>query len=111
MMTKSLDSPATSSVPPTREPQAHPDNVVDVIGRLPQTNKLKVLSSHIFARNVQANIQRIKDSRRPLKLRLRNKRSVVIIDHQTYEELLHLRTQLIELVERIEHNDAANLSD
>jgi hypothetical protein len=107
-MNKSPDSPATPSVLHTRQPQFSPDNVVEVAGQLPQANKLKVLSSNFFARNVQANIQRIKDSRRPLRLRLRNKCSVVIIDHQTYEELLHTKTQLIELVERLEHNEAAN---
>lgn len=110
MMNKSPDSSATPFAPHTGEPQANIDNVVDVTGRLPQVNKLKVLSSNFFARNVQANIQRIKDSRRPLKLRLRNKCSVIIIDNQTYEDLVHVRTQLIELVERMERDEAANPS-
>lgn len=110
MMNKSLDSRATSSPPHTREPQVNTGSVFDVAGRLPQAKQLKVLSSNFFARNVQANIQRVKDSRRPLRLRLRNNCSVVIIDNQTYEELLNVRTQLIKLVERMEHNDEANPS-
>lgn len=108
MMNKSLDSPATSPPSPIVEPQVNTSKVIDVAGRLPQADKLKVLSSNFFARNVHANIQRIKDSRRPVRLRLRNKCSVVIIDNQTYEELLHVRTQLIDLIERVEHNEAVN---
>ncbi len=110
MMEKSQDSPTTFSSPHTSEPQVNTGNVSDVAGRLPPVNQLKVLGSKFFARNVQANIQRLTDSRRPLRLRLRSKCSVVIIDNQTYEDLVHVRTQLIELVERMERDEAANPS-
>lgn len=109
-MSKSLDPPVTFSPTSTEEPQLNTGNLIDVARRLPQVSQLKVLGSNFFGRNVQANIQRIKDSRRPLRLRLRNNCSVVIIDNQTYEELLNVRIQLIELVERMEHNGEANSS-
>ncbi len=111
MMDRSLDSPTISSFPHTGEPQVNTGNVIDVAGRLPQASQLKVLSGKFFARNVQANIQRIKDSRRPLRLRLRNKCSVVIIDNQTYEDLLNVRTQLIKLVEQMERKNMASPSN
>ncbi len=74
--------------------------VVCVNERLLPANKLKVVSGEFFGRNIEANIQRLKDSRRPLRLKLRNKCSVVIIDNKSYEELLSLRAIYMDLVER-----------
>lgn len=59
--------------------------------RLPPIYALKVVEGKFFGRNVKANIQSIKYSRRPLRLKLRNKCSVVIIDNESYEELLSLK--------------------
>lgn len=108
MMIKSPDSAIQLHTPQTGQPGANPSKIIGVARQLCQYKKLKVVSSKFFARNVQANIQRIKDSRRPLRLRLRNNCSVVIIDNQTYEELVGVRTKLIEAVERMKQRDVAN---
>jgi len=90
------DSTTQPHTPQTGQLGANPSKIIGVARQLCPYKKLKVVSSKFFTRNVQANIQRIKDSRRPLRLRLRNNCSVVIIDNQTYEELLGIRAKLIE---------------
>lgn len=62
--------------------------------------ELDAVSSKFFARNIQANIQRIKNKRRPLGLKVRNKLAAIIIDNESYEELLSLKAIYIDLVER-----------
>lgn len=105
-MTESSDSP--TQPPQEGQPGANPSKIIGVAKQLCPYKKLKVVSSKFFTRSIHANIQRIKDSRRPVRLRLRNNCSVVIIDYRTYEELLGVRGKLIEVVERMKHRDAAN---
>lgn len=106
MMTESSDSPTQPLQ--AGQPGANPSKIIGVAKQLCLYKNLKVVSSKFFTRSIQANIQRIKDSRRPVRLRLRNNCSVVIIDNQTYEELLGVRAKLIEVVEHMKQNDAAN---
>lgn len=62
--------------------------------------ELDVVSSKFFARDMQANVQRIKNKHRPLGLTVRNKLAAIIIDNESYEELLSLKAIYKELVER-----------
>lgn len=105
-MTESSDSP--TQPPQAGQPGGNPTKIIGVAKQLCPYKKLKVLSSKFFNRSIQANIQRIKDSRRPVRLRLRNNCSVVIIDNQTYEELLDVRAKLIEVIEQMSQSEAAN---
>ena len=79
--------------------------------RLPPIYALKVVEGKFFGRNVKANIQSIKYSRRPLRLKLRNKCSVVIIDNESYEELLSLKAKFVELVENMTQSGIAELGN
>lgn len=67
--------------------------------------ELEAVSSKFFGRNIQANIQRIKSKRRPLGLKLRNKLAVIIIDSESYEGLLRLKAECIELIEQAKQSD------
>ena len=67
--------------------------------------KLEAVSIKFFGRNIQANIQRIKNKRRPLGLKLRNKVAVIIIDNESFEELLSLKAMYMELVEGMKQSD------
>lgn len=107
-MTESPDSSNKPQTPEAGQPRANPSKAVGVAKQLCPYKKLKVVSGKFFARSIQANIQRIKDSRRPVRLRLRNKLSVVIVDNQTYDELVYMRAKLIEAVKRMEQRDVAN---
>ena len=70
-------------------------------------DKLDVVTSKTFGRKIQISIQQIKDSGRPLGLKLRNKFSAVIIDNESYEELLSLKSKYADLVDRVKRNDVA----
>ncbi len=67
--------------------------------------ELEAVSSKFFGRNINANIQRIKNKRRPLGLRRRNKLAVIIIDNESYEELISLKDMYIELVKQMKQSD------
>jgi PHD/YefM family antitoxin component YafN of YafNO toxin-antitoxin module len=67
--------------------------------------ELEAVSSKFFGRNIHASIQRIKNKRRPLGLKLRNKLAVIIIDNESYEELVSLKDMYIELVEQMKQSD------
>lgn len=67
--------------------------------------ELEAVSSQFFGRNIPANIQRIKNKRRPLGLKLRNRLAVIIIDNESYEELLSLKATYIELIEQMTQSD------
>jgi hypothetical protein len=95
-MTESPDSSNQPLTPQVGQAEANLSKTIGVAKQLCSYKKLKVVSSKFFARSIHANIQRIKDSRRPVRLRLRNNCSVVIIDNQTYEELSDIRAKLIE---------------
>lgn len=95
-----IKSPINTHTQQIEQLQNEDINAVCINGRLLPTDKLKVVSGEFFGRNIEANIQRLKDSRRPLRLKLRNKCSVVIIDSKSYEEMLSLKAMYIELVER-----------
>jgi PHD/YefM family antitoxin component YafN of YafNO toxin-antitoxin module len=69
--------------------------------------ELDAVSSKFFARSIRSSIQHIKESRRPLGLKLRNKLSAVIIDNESYEELLSLKAIYTELVEEVKQSEAA----
>lgn len=109
-MIKSPDSPTQPHISQVEQLGANQSKIFGAARQLCPYKKLKVVSSNFFIRGIQANIQRIKDSRRPVRLRLRNY-SVVIIDNQTYEELLGVRATLIEMVERMKQRDVANLGN
>ena len=72
---------------------------------------LEVVTGKLFGRAVQSYVQRIKDSRRPLALKLRNRFSAVIIDSESYEELLSLKAKYAELVERVKLSEVASAGD
>lgn len=95
-----IKSPINTHTQQIEQLQNEDIKVVCVNERLFPADKLKVVSGEFFGRNIEANIQRLKDSRRPLRLKLRNKCSVVIIDNKSYEELLSLRAIYMDLVER-----------
>lgn len=67
--------------------------------------ELEAVSSKFFGRNIQANIQRIKNKRRPMGLKLRNKLAVIIIDNESYEELLSLKAKYMVLIEQMKQSD------
>ncbi len=110
-MTESTHPPTQLHTPQAGLLGANPSNIAGVAKQLSPYKKLKVVSSKFFVRSIHANIQRIKDSRRPVRLKLRNNCSVVVIDNQTYEELLNVKAKLIEAVERMQQSDAANLDN
>ncbi len=80
-------------------------NGIGIAEWLLPVQELEVVSSKFFGRNIHANIQRIKNKRRPLGLKLRNKLAVIIIDNESYEELVSLKDLYIELVKQMKQSD------
>lgn len=106
-----IKSPINTQTQQTGQLQTENIKVACINGQLLPADKLKVVRGEIFGRNIQANIQRIKDSRRPLRLKLRNKYSVVIIDNESYEELLSLKAKFVELLGQMTQSDITALGN
>lgn len=90
---------------PTQQAELGPDEdakTIRIMEWLLPLEELDTVNSNFFGRNIRTNIQRIKESRRPLGLKLRNKLSAVVIDNDSYEELLSLKAIYTELVEEPE---------
>lgn len=68
-------------------------------------DELEMVTSTSFGCNVHTHIQHIKDSHRPLGLKLHNKTSAVVIDSEAYEVLARLKAKYAELLTQVEQND------
>lgn len=106
-----IKSPTNTKTKQTGQLRTEDINAGCITGQLLPTDKLKVVSGDFFGRNIKANIQRLKNTRRPLISKLRNKCSVVIIDNESYEELLILKAKFVEIVEQMKQSDIAALGN
>lgn len=94
---------------PTQQPghlSTEDAKAVQIMEWLLPLEELDSVNSNFFGRHIQISIKRVKKSGRPLGLKLQNKLSAVVIDHDSYEELLTLRAKCIQLVEQMEQSES-----